>query len=321
CIASILYPLYHFLFKDAADFICGFFTGNILKPNRGPFTEWLWSSRATKKDKLFLEKLLKRMLTTDESNRLSEAEALRILVNRLNRDFSLGITLPERVDLNEPGVRQEMLERIFENRLPIRPDVYIKPYIILLGYVTMSPEEFVRSIYAATVLARPEEEISLVGSYSISEPADAAVHYRQREILFRGEKPLYRSETGYNHWGEETGVTFSEDEDAVAKIAKAISIIEAKAMDSGSGLIRQVWDRIRPTMTIVSLIGAKSIYADPDDMIIRPYHAGRRRHVMYIPELLLEDFDIHDDEDMNELAEYIYHVMHWFHIYESEENG
>ncbi|MBP7055879.1 MAG: GNAT family N-acetyltransferase [Candidatus Omnitrophica bacterium] len=320
-IASISYPVCRFLFKNIVDFIFGFFTGGVFKSNRGPFTEWLWSSRATKKDKLFLKALLKRMLTTDRSNRLSEAEALHILVNRLNRDFSLEITLPESADLNEPGARQEILESIFEKRLPVRPGVYVKPYIILLGYVAMRPEEFVRSIYAATVLARPEEEISLVGSYSISEPADAAVHYRQREILFRGEKPLYRSETGYSHWGEETGVTFSEDEDAVAKVAKAMSIIEAKAIHSGSGAIRQVWDRIRPTMTIVSLIGAKSIYADPDDMIIRPYHAGRRRHVMYIPELFLEDFDIDDDEDMNEMAEYIYHVMHWFHIYESEENG
>lgn len=287
-------------------------------PAYSSMNEWTFSLRATENDRQFVKYLWSRLLTTDRSKIMSKKEAVSLLVERLNADFSMGIELDEWIDLAQPETRQQVLEDIFRKKLPSRPDVYIRPYIILLGYASIDPDRLIRSIYDATVRQRPERSISITGKYSISEPVDAAVHYHKREMLFQGERPLYRPETSYSHWDEEAGVRQSTDLKAISKISNALAIIGLIATSGTSGEIKKVWDEIYPTLTVVGLDNARLLYADPDDMLIRPYHAGRRRHVIYIPKIFLMDMDGDDAGDMNELAEYLYHAMHWFFVYEHE---
>ncbi|MBP7216348.1 MAG: phosphotransferase, partial [Candidatus Omnitrophica bacterium] len=288
-----------------------------------PRVRWMRSWSVADKDRAYIDYLWERLLCVHSGQSLmTPQEGMHLIANLLEQDFKITMNLDERLDCNSIVDRRSIMERMLGPaavELPARPSVYLSPYLVLLGCFVKDAGYSLLRIYDASIGKRPEEQISIVGKYSISEAVDACVHYHPLEFVFQGPEAIYAPEFSFSHPEEETHVPMSDDEEAMEKVRHALSLIKERAYsdrrDQDTLRIRAVWNAVSLRMSILLVRGLEVMYANPNDMLVRPFHAGRRRQAIYLPDGFLACFDRESDDDMGELAEYIYYVMYWLDTY------
>ncbi len=181
-------------------------------------------------------------------------------------------------------------------------DASIELYGLLLFYLTLNSTPYLRHLYREFINTRPLDEIAFARKgISYHTRGDAIVYFYPKNLLFEGREAKTREDYRY---GEAGKLEDAKDSPNAQKIIRAIELWKNAAEDKP-----HLAQRIEHFETITSIVEldmkTSLLFSDPQHNVVRPVHAGRSRHRLYLSKNYLDNLDLHKDSDMKELAAWL----------------
>ncbi len=195
-------------------------------------------------------------------------------------------------------------------------------------FLTDNFEDYFGHIYDELIQTRPAIAI---GRKFVSYHARAAstIDFREKMLLLGEDNPAdpYRQDRDVSIF--QKPALDQRNSAHAAKLRKAIEIWKARAAELGSEEMTRRIEHFEKAMTWVKEFSNKRegdegsqdlagqlplIIADAELNTIRVVHADRMEHAMYFSAAYLESLDIHDPEDMKELAIWLNVSQKWLDL-------
>ncbi|MFH1995614.1 MAG: GNAT family N-acetyltransferase [Candidatus Omnitrophota bacterium] len=181
----------------------------------------------------------------------------------------------------------------------------IELYGFLFFLLAREPKKYLARVYDEFMKTRPAEDIAL-GRRGISyhDRGDSVVHFYTKGVIFEGiVKPVYKKSLMPIYEHEKTVLEDRTGSDSAKKIGRALQYWQTQGYMPGNERLLERVKNFWKSTTVVELdMRTPLLFSDPDHNVVRSFHAGRTRRVLFFSKAYLDSLSIDSEADMKELA-------------------